>query len=68
MREIARYRCKLAICALPKEQISELFDSLPIISLASVVSDPFGKTATNIMKELMQSEVIEDDKIFETYS
>ena len=33
------------------------------ISLASAVSDPFGKTATNIMKEIMHSEVIDDGKI-----
>ena len=33
------------------------------IGLASVVSDPFGKTASNIMKEVMKSNVIDDDKI-----
>ena len=33
------------------------------IGLASVISDPFGKTASNIMKEVMKSNVIDDDKI-----
>ena len=33
------------------------------IGLASVVSDPFGKTASNIMKEVMKPNVIDDDKI-----
>lgn len=33
------------------------------VGLASVVSDPFGKTASNIMKEVMKSNVIDDDKI-----
>lgn len=45
-----------------KKQISELL-TVSNISLASAVSDPFGKTATNIMKEIMHSEVIDDGKI-----
>lgn len=33
------------------------------IGLASVVSDPFGKTATAIMQEVLSSEVIDDAKL-----
>lgn len=33
------------------------------IGLASVLSDPFGKTATKIMNEIMTSEIIDDEKI-----
>ena len=33
------------------------------IGLDSVISDPFGKTASNIMKEVMRSNVIDNDKI-----
>ena len=63
MREIARYRCKLVYMRSSERNRYQNCLTVSNISLASVVSDPFGKTATNIMKELMQSEVIEDDKI-----
>lgn len=33
------------------------------IGLASVVSDPFGKSAQSIMNEVLESEVIDDEKI-----
>jgi hypothetical protein len=33
------------------------------IGLASVLSDPFGKTASSIMNELLSSQTIDDDKI-----
>ena len=63
MREIARYRCKLVYMRSSERNRYQNCLTVSNISLASAVSDPFGKTATNIMKELMQSEVIEDDKI-----
>lgn len=63
MREIARYRCKLVYMRSSERNRYQNCLTVSNISLASVVSDPFGKTATNIMKELMRSEVIEDDKI-----
>ena len=33
------------------------------IGIASVFSDPFGKSAQAVMKEVLESEIIEDDKI-----
>lgn len=40
------------------ESLSELYDCFQY-----VVSDPFGKTTSNIMKEVMKHNVIDDDKI-----
>ena len=55
LREIARYRYK-------RNRYQNCM-TVSNIGLASVVSDPFGKTASNIMKEVMKSNVIDDDKI-----
>ena len=63
MREIARYRCKLVYMRSSERNRNQNCLTVSNIGLASAVSDPFGKTATNIMKEIMHSEVIDDDKI-----
>lgn len=63
MREIARYRCKLVYMHSSERNRNQNCLTVSNIGLASAVSDPFGKTATNIMKEIMHSEVIDDDKI-----
>lgn len=63
MREIARYRCKLVYMHSSERNRYQNCLTVSNIGLASAVSDSFGKTATNIMKEIMHSEVIDDDKI-----
>lgn len=62
MREIARYRCKLVYMHSSERNRYQNCLTVSNIGLASAVSDSFGKTATNIMKEIMHSEVIDDDK------
>lgn len=63
MREIARYRYKLVCMRSSERNRYQNCMTVSNIGLASVVSDPFGKTASNIMKEVMKSNVIDDDKI-----
>ena len=63
MREIARYRYKLVCMRSSERNRYQSCMTVPNIGLASVVFDPFGKTASNIMKEVMKSNVIDDDKI-----
>lgn len=64
LREIVRYRYKLVCMRTSERNRYQNCMTVSNIGLASVVSDPFGKTATNIMKEVMNSDVIDDDTIF----
>lgn len=63
LREIARYRYKL-VCMRSSER-NRYQNSMTVsnIGLASVLSDPFGKTASAIMKEVLSSASIDDKKI-----
>jgi len=63
LRELARYRYKL-VCMRSSEK-NRYQDCMTIsnIGLASVLSDPFGKTATDIMKRILSSEVFSDKDI-----
>ncbi len=63
LRELSRYRYKL-ICMRSSER-NRYQNSMTVsnIGLASVVSDPFGKTAQAIMNEVLSTEVIDYDKI-----
>ena len=63
LREIARYRYKLVCMRSSERNRYQNCLTVSNIGLASVLSDPFGKTASNIMKEVMKSNVIDDDKI-----
>ena len=63
LREIARYRYKLVCMRSSERNRYQNCMTVSNIGLASVISDPFGKTASNIMKEVMKSNVIDDDKI-----
>ena len=59
IRELSRYRYKL-ICMRSSER-NRYQNSMTVsnIGLASVVSDPFGKTAQAIMNEVLSTEVID---------
>lgn len=61
MREIARYRFKL-ICMRSSER-NRYQNSMTIsnISLANVLSDPFGKTSTLIMDYVLSSDTFNED-------
>ena len=65
MREIARYRFKL-VCMRSSER-NRVQNSMTVsnIGIANIFTDPFGKTATDIMAYLMQntSDTIEDKAV-----
>lgn len=63
LREIARYRFKLVCMRSSERNRYQNCMTVSNIGLASVVSDPFCKTATNIMKEVMKSKTIDDNEI-----
>lgn len=63
LREISRYRYKLVCMRSAERNRHQNCMTVSNIALASVISDPFGKTASNIMKEVMNSNVVDDDKI-----
>ena len=63
LREIARYRYKLVCMRSSERNRYQNCMTESNIGLASVVSDPFGKTASKIMKEVLSSDTIDDDKI-----
>jgi len=62
LREIARYRYKL-VCMRSSER-NRYQDCMTIsnIGLASVLSDPFGKTATDIMNHVISSDVLDEKR------
>lgn len=68
LRDLSRYRFKL-ICMRTGER-NRYQNSMTVsnIGLASVVSDPFGKTAQAVMNEVLSTEVIDEDKNHKTYS
>ena len=63
LRELARYRYKL-VCMRSSEK-NRYQDCMTVsnIGLASILSDPFGKTATGIMKHVLTSEVFDEAAI-----
>lgn len=63
LQEIARYRYKLVCMRTSEQNRYQNCMTVSNIGLASVVSDPFSKTASNIMEEVMKANVIDDDKI-----
>ena len=60
LRELARYRYKL-VCMRSSER-NRFQDCMTVsnIGLASVLSDPFGKTATDIMNHVLSSDVFDE--------
>ena len=63
LRELSRYRYKL-VCMRSSEK-NRYQDCMTIsnIGLASVLTDPFGKTAGDIMKHVLSSQVFNDKDI-----
>lgn len=63
LREICRYRYKLICMRSSERNRYQNCMTVSNIGLASVVSDPFGKTATAIMQEMLTSDIIDDSTI-----
>jgi transposase len=61
LREIGRYRFKLV--AMRSSEKNRYQNSMTVsnIGLASVLADPFGKTATDIMKYVLTSSVFDEE-------
>ena len=63
LRELSRYRIKLIGMRSSERLRYQNSMTISNIGLASVLTDPFGKSATAIMKEAMASKTISEDKI-----
>lgn len=63
LRELSRYRIKLIGMRSSERLRYQNSMTVSNIGLASVLTDPFGKSATAIMKEAMASKTISEEKI-----
>lgn len=63
LRDICRYRYKLVCMRSSERNRYQNCMTMSNIGIGSVFSDPFGKTAQAIMKEVMTSKTIDDQKI-----
>ena len=63
LREIARYRYKLVGMRSSERNRYQNCMTVSNIGIGSVFSDPFGKSAQAVMKEVLESDIIEDEKI-----
>ena len=63
LREIARYRYKLVGMRSSQRNRYQNCMTVSNIGIGSVFSDPFGKSAQAVMKEVLESNIIEDEKI-----
>ena len=63
MRELSRYRLKLSHMATSEKNRYQNSMTISRIRLDSVLSDPFGKSASSIMGYLLSTESIDDEKI-----
>jgi transposase len=62
LREISRYRFKLVCMRSSEKNRYQNCMTVSNIGLASVLSDPFGKTATDIMKLVLSSPVFDEEQ------
>ena len=62
LREIGRYRYKLVCMRSSERNRYQNCMTVSNIGLASVLSDPFGKTATDIMQHVLTSSVFDEEK------
>jgi len=61
MRELARYRLKLVAMRTSERNRYQNCMTVSNIPLANILSDPFGKTASDIMQHLLSSKVFNED-------
>jgi len=62
LRELGRYRYKLVCMRSSEKNRYQNCLTVSNIGLASVLSDPFGKSATDIMKYVLVSKVFDEDQ------
>jgi len=62
LREIGRYRYKLVCMRSSERNRYQNCMTVSNIGLASVLSDPFGKTATDIMQHVLTSSIFDEEK------
>ena len=62
LREIGRYRYKLVCMRSSERNRYQNCMTVANIGLASVLSDPFGKTATDIMQHVLTSSIFDEEK------
>ena len=62
LRELGRYRYKLVTMRSSERNRYQNCMTVSNIGLASVLSDPFGKTATDIMQHVLTSSVFDEEK------
>lgn len=60
-RELARYRAKLVYMKSSEKNRYQNCLTVSNVGLANILSDPFGKTATGIMRHVLSSEVFNED-------
>ena len=63
LRDLARYRYKLVCTRSSERNRYQNCMTVSNIGLASVLSDPFGKTSQAIMNEVLSTDVIDESKI-----
>jgi transposase len=61
-RELARYRAKLVYMRSSEKNRYQNCMTVSNIGLANILSDPFGKTATDIMAHVLSSEVFSEEQ------
>jgi len=61
LRELARYRFKLVCMRSSEKNRYQNCMTVSNIALANVLSDPFGKTASSIMKHVLSSSVLDEE-------
>jgi len=63
LRELARYRYKLVCMRTSEKNRYQDCMTMSNIGLASVLSDPFGKTSMGIMDYVLSSKVFDEEKV-----
>lgn len=61
LRELARYRAKLVYMRSSEKNRYQNCLTVSNIGLANILSDPFGKTTTGIMRQILSSDVFDED-------
>ena len=63
LREISRYRYKLVGMRSSERNRYQNCMTVSNVGIGSIFSDPFGKSAQAVMKEVLESDIIDDEKI-----
>jgi transposase len=61
LRELSRYRAKLVCMRSAEKNRYQNCLTMSNIGLANILSDPFGKTASGIMRQILSSDVFDEE-------